>query len=85
MVGNAVLLILKQIWVPRMNTGLYSFQTEWFRGFQSGDPARVNVVIIEAFDRQDREVELWIGSEKQANNKPSQEDINRVLYSLHPI
>jgi hypothetical protein len=85
MAGNSVLLVLKQIWAPRAKGGLYSFQTEWFHGFQSGDPAHADVVIIEAFDAQDQEVELWIGSEHQANNKPSQEDINRVLYSLHPV
>jgi hypothetical protein len=83
MVSNSVLLMLKPIWANE-NT-LYSFKTEWFRGFQNGDPAQAKAVVIEAFDPQDQEVELWIGAAQAASYKPSQGDINRILYSLHPV
>lgn len=85
MAGNSVLLMMKQIWLPRTTGGLYSFQTKWFHGFQSGDPAKAGVVVIYAFDAEDQEVQLFIGSEPRSKNKPSQDDINRILYSLHPV
>jgi hypothetical protein len=42
------------------------------------------MVIIEAFDPQDHKIKLWIGSERGANHRPSQEEINRILSSLRP-
>jgi hypothetical protein len=85
MVGNSLLLLLKSIWTKRIKGGLYSFETPWVRGFQEGGPAQDDMVIIEAFDPQDREIELYVGSEKGAVQRPSQADINRILYSLHPV
>jgi len=61
-----------------------SFRTEWFRGFQDGDPAQDKMVIVEAFDSQDHKIELYIGSEPAAKSKPSQTDINQILLSLRP-
>ncbi len=84
MVGNSILLLLKSIWTKRIEGGLYSFQTEWLRGFQEGIPTRDKMAIIDGFDAQDREVEVWVGSEEGAN-KPSQADVNRILYSLRPV
>jgi hypothetical protein len=85
MASNSVLLMMKKIWLPRTSGGLYSFQTKWFHGFQSGDPAKAEAVVIQAFDAKDQGVQLFIGSEPHSNNKPTQDDINRVLYSLHPV
>jgi len=84
MVGNSVLLMIKQIDLPRIKHGLYSFQTNSFRGFQKGDPLRDDVVIIEAFDAQDHKIQLWIGAKHDASPKPTQADINRILYSFRP-
>jgi hypothetical protein len=84
MVANCVLLILKEIETNRFRGGLFSFQTEWFRGFQKGDPALDGVVIVEAFDSQDRKIELMIGSQPAAGSKLSQTDINQILLSLRP-
>ena len=84
MVSNSVLLILKSIQTKRIKGGLYSYQTEWLRGFQEGGPAEDKMVIIEAWDAQDREIEVWIGSEEGAN-RPSQAEVNRILHSLRPI
>jgi hypothetical protein len=84
MVANSVLIILKKIETDRFRGGLFSFRTEWFRGFQKGDPALDMTVIVEAFDSQDHKIELFIGSEPAAGSKPSQTDINQILLSLRP-
>ncbi|HVB08149.1 MAG TPA: hypothetical protein VNF00_04310 [Candidatus Acidoferrales bacterium] len=85
MAANSVLLTLKEVWTATAKGGLYSFQTKWLRGFQEGSPARNNPVTIYAFDEQDREIDLSMGTEPNANSRLSQADINRVLYSLRPI
>jgi hypothetical protein len=84
MVANSVFLIMKKAWMARLKGGLYSFETNWLRGFQEGGPAQDDMVIIEAFDAQDHEIQVWIGSGHGASNRPSQADINRILYSLRP-
>jgi len=85
MVANSVFLILKGIETRHYRGGLFSFQTEWLRGFQEGDPALDNMVIVEAFDSQDHKIELYIGYEPTAESKPSQTDINQILLSLRPV
>ncbi|HVB35833.1 MAG TPA: hypothetical protein VND42_01235 [Candidatus Acidoferrales bacterium] len=85
MAANSTLLTLKGVWTAAAKGGLYSFQTKWLRGFQEGSPARNNPVTIYAFDEQDREIDLSMGTEPQANSRLSQADINCVLYSLRPI
>ncbi len=84
MVANSVLLILKKIETNHFRGGLFSFRTEWFRGFQEGDPVLDKMVIVEAFDSQDHKIELYIGSEPAAKSKPSQTNINQILLSLRP-
>jgi hypothetical protein len=44
------LIMMKSLELRRVNGGLYSFQTERVRGFQQGDPAHDEVVIVEAYD-----------------------------------
>jgi hypothetical protein len=85
MVANSIFLILKRVWTTNAKSGMYSFQTEAFRGFQVGSPTKTNAVQIYAFDAQDREINLIIGAEPKANNKPSQAEINRIVYSLRII
>ncbi len=82
MVTNSMFLMLKKIWMKRIKGGLYSFDTSWLRGIQEGGPGEDDLVIIEAFDTSDHKTELWVGSERGANPRPSQEDINRILCSL---
>jgi hypothetical protein len=84
MVANSLLLMVKEIETHRFRGGLFSFQTEWFRGFQEGDPAIDDPVIVAAFDSQDQKIELFIGSAPTAKSKPSQTDINQILLSLRP-
>jgi hypothetical protein len=84
MTANSVLLTLKGIWTSTAKDGLYSFQTEWLRGFQVGSPAQNSTITIDAFDAQDREIQLTIGTEPNASSRPSQAEVNRILYSLRP-
>jgi hypothetical protein len=84
MVTNSMFLMLKKVWMKRIKGGVYSFDTGWLRGIQEGGPVQDDFVIIEAFDISDHKIELWIGSERGANPRPSQQDINRILYSLRP-
>jgi hypothetical protein len=83
MAGNSVLLTIKEIDIAHIRNGVYSFQTESLRGFQYGDPTHDKVVKIDAFDEKDRKIWLMIGAELKPNGrKPSQAEINRILYSL---
>lgn len=84
MVGDSILLLFKSTWTKRIKGCVYSFQTQWFHGFQMGGPVQDKMVIIDAWDAIDRKVEIWIGSSSIASDL-SQAEINRVLFSLHPI
>lgn len=85
MVSNSVLLMLKPAWAHAKKGGLYSFHTEWLRGFQEGDPTHDKNVVIDAFDAQDHEIELSIGSGQSAKHNFTQSDVNRILFSLRPV
>ncbi len=85
MVGDSVLLMLKTMSMGGVQSSMYSFHTEWLQGFQVGDPAHEKRVAIEAFDTNDREVQLWISVDKTSNHGLLQADINRIVYSLHSI
>ena len=85
MVTNSVLLSMKQIEVSTVKGRVYSFQTNAIRGFQKGDPLQDANVTIEAFDAQDRRLQLLIGAKPNSSPKPTQADINRILYSLRPV
>jgi hypothetical protein len=41
------------------------------------------MTIINCFDAQDREIELWVGS-TDGTKKPSQADVNTIIFSLRP-
>ncbi len=84
MAENSVLLLIKDISVSRFKSHLYSFQTETVRGFQEGDPGPTMPAVIEAFDEQDRKIELWVGAKRGATSVPSQADVSRIIYSLRP-
>jgi hypothetical protein len=81
-VTSSVFLLLKHVSMKRIKGGLYSFETSSVRGIQQGNPAQDDLVIVDTFDLDDHKLEFWVGSERSATSKPSQEDIDRVLYSL---
>ena len=85
MVSSSVLLMLKPKWTDTLQGGLYSFQTEWSRGFQQGDPTRDKTVTIDAFDAYDHEIELSVGRQQGASQDLTQSELNRIIYSLRPI
>lgn len=76
--------MMKSLELRRVNGGLYSFQTERFRGFQQGDPAHDEVVIVEAYDSQDHVIKLFIASDRAGQHKVSQADINQIVCSMRP-
>lgn len=84
MVTNSVLLSTKQVEMYRVAGQLYCFETNAFRGFQKGDPLQDAVVTIEAFDAQDHKIQLLIGAKPNTSPRPTQADINRILYSFRP-
>jgi hypothetical protein len=85
MVSSSILLMLKPMWTGNLQGGLYSFQTEWLRGFQQGDPTRDKTVAIDAFDAHDHEIAFSIGRATDARQDLTQSELNRIIYSLHPI
>jgi hypothetical protein len=85
MVCSSVLLMLKPMWTDNLHGGLYSFRTEWLRGFQQGEPTRDKTVTIEAFDAHDHEIELSVGRAPDARQDVTQSELNRIIYSLRPI
>jgi hypothetical protein len=85
MVSSSVLLMLKPRWTGTLQGGLYSFQTEWLRGFQQGGPTRDKTVTIDAFDAHDHEIELSVGCAQGASQNVTQSELNRIIYSLRPI
>ena len=84
MVSSSILLMLKPMSTGTPKGGLYSFRTEWLRGFQQGDPTRDKTVTIEAFDSHDHEIELSIGRALGASQDVTQSEVNRIIYSLRP-
>jgi hypothetical protein len=77
--------MLKPIWTGTLQGGLYSFQTEWLRGFQQGDPTLDKTVTIDAFDADDHEIQLSIGRALSASQYVTQSELNRIIHSLRPI
>jgi hypothetical protein len=85
MVSSSALLMLKPRWTGTVQGGLYSFQTDWLRGFQQGDPTKDETVVIDAFDAHDNEIEISVGRVKSASRDATQPELNRIIYSLQPI
>jgi len=75
--------VLKGISAPRYKNGLYSFRTDWFRGFQEGASEKDALVVVELFDDKDQSFEMMIGATPNSI-KVSQSDVSRVIYSLRP-
>jgi hypothetical protein len=84
MVAKSVLILLKPVYLGVTKSRVYSFQTEWLRGFQAGDPQIDKATIVDGFDAQDRKIVLWVGSHERAP-KPSQSEVNVIINSLHPV
>ncbi len=50
MVAHSVLIMFKGTEAQQIKGGVYSFQSEWLRGFQEGSPADASAVSVHAFD-----------------------------------
>ncbi len=84
MVRCAVFLRLKAGELPPGVGHIYSFQTEWARGFEVGDLSAGKTVEIDAFDLDDNMVRLLITVAPGAK-QPTQEEMNRVIFTLRPV
>jgi hypothetical protein len=83
-VVNSIFLTLKAIHSQRFKNGLYSFETQWMRGFQEGDLRFDPGVVIDAFDRQDHWLMLIIAA-KPGTSCFAQSDLNQIISSLRPV
>ncbi len=84
-IRDLLLLQLKIIETTNAETGLFSFEVRGLRGFQKGDPARAQFVLINAFNGQDGEYKLLIGAAKGTAGVVTQEDINKILWTIQPV
>ncbi|MEN8149945.1 MAG: hypothetical protein ABFS86_08985 [Planctomycetota bacterium] len=71
-----ILVGLKAALAMNGETGIFSFEWPGLRGFQFGDPAKTNRVLVQAVDSKDRPLELFFVGETEGF---TQAEINRVL------
>ncbi|MFQ5520145.1 MAG: hypothetical protein ACE5FK_02005 [Candidatus Methylomirabilia bacterium] len=78
-----ILLILKRALLANAESGMYAFEFRDLRGFQFGNPARTNRVIIHLFVDH-RQVELLVFVAKDSDATLSQDEITHVIRTLRP-
>jgi hypothetical protein len=77
------LLRVKEIEARWGQTGIFTFETPFIRGFQYGDPTKhAYPISVKAFDSADQEIDLWFGTRKGSSAVLTQAEINRVLRTL---
>ncbi|MFQ5897694.1 MAG: hypothetical protein ACE5JN_05540 [Candidatus Methylomirabilia bacterium] len=79
----SLLLILKRLLVVNAESGIYSFEYRDLRGFQFGNPARTNRVIVHVFD-DDKRLELVLFVTEDSGATLSQDEITHVIQTLRP-
>jgi len=82
MAVNQILFDLKAAEIIYAANGMYSFQTEAFHGFELRSPLKTSAIHIIAYDSADREVTLIIRAQTISYRRPSQAEVNRILFSL---
>lgn len=76
-----ILLTMKSIFLPiESETGIYSFEAEAFRGFQTGNPLAHKKVTIYFFDTVDKELNVMISLPEES--KITQKEINCIIRSI---
>lgn len=73
--ADSVLLSLKLVTLLPFKGGVYSFQTPSLRGFQYGDPAVSDGIILQIFDNKDQEFKIGLRG-------ATQKDIDFILSSM---
>jgi len=76
------LLLLKSAAV-RETSGLFLIETEEFRGFQFGDPAKAHGEILDELYGNDMGLEFIFGRKEKKPLGISQPEINRVIQTVH--
>jgi hypothetical protein len=85
LVRISILLTFKHTELINQPTSVYSVETHNLRGFQKGDPLRAErATILDLFNEQDQDLELWVATQKGSSAIITQADINRIVQSLHP-
>ena len=80
--GLENLLLLKSAAV-RETSGLFLIETEEFRGFQFGDPAKAHGEILDELHGNDMGLEFIFGRKEKKPLGISQPEINRVIQTVH--
>jgi hypothetical protein len=85
-VGGMMLLIIKTIAMPNVDSGLFSIHTGDFKGFQYCSPQSQSARIVDDLFADDGGVEFWFAlNKKGAVPDISQAQINRVLQSVQKV
>jgi hypothetical protein len=82
MLRNCWFLISKSADVSNKRTGIYEFRTDKVRGFQMGDPAKSDAIVLFVFDRYDHESTIIVATVKNAPTRLTQSEVNTILLSL---
>jgi hypothetical protein len=82
-----LLLMLKTISSVGGDTGIFSVETNGWKGFQLDDPAKKpKKITLELYDPRDRHAEVIFYNSRNAGEASiAQADINRVLMTLKPV
>jgi hypothetical protein len=82
MIRQSIFLILKSADVSSRRTGIFEFQMGKVRGFQYGDPATSDAVVLDVFDQHDRLHKIIVATVKNAPTRLTQSEVNTILLSL---
>jgi hypothetical protein len=79
---NSMLILIKGVAIPE-SSGLFTLQTQGFRGFQWGDPHQNSGHVVADLFADDAGLEfVFLGKNKQNPEGVSQAEINRVLQTV---
>ena len=66
-------------------SGVFSLQSNGFRGFQFGDPSRDDLISLDFFDASDHEFKFFMFVRKNSSVRFAQPELNRIVQTLRPI
>jgi len=81
-ISGQILLMIKAIAMPKASSGIFSIQTQDFKGFQFENPqARPSTITVELFSNEAGIAVMFM--QKDGAPAISQPEINRVIQSIH--
>lgn len=81
-ISDSMLLLIKAISMPKANSGIFSIQTQDFKGFQFENPQTKPFRITEELFSSDAGINVMF-MQKVGSPTISQAEINRVIQSIH--